>query len=69
MAWWNGAGTRKMRTPLGVRGKVWNGLRVSPHEKLQGDFSDSVTAIQDGDGGEVKGPETVVRQNTKGIIA
>ncbi|MBR4911353.1 MAG: hypothetical protein IKZ54_00740 [Bacteroidales bacterium] len=26
MAWWNGAGTRKMRTPLGVRGEVWKGL-------------------------------------------
>lgn len=49
--------------------RVWKGLRVSHHEKLQGDFSDSVTAIQDGDGGEVKGAETVVRQNAKAIIA
>ena len=34
-----------------------------------GEFPAPVTSIQNGDGGEIKGFETVVRQNAKGIIA
>ena len=39
------ARARGMRTPSGVRGRVWKGLRVSPYGKPRGGFPAAVAAI------------------------
>ncbi len=44
-------------------------VTVDVADHIRREFHAAVAAIQDGDGGEIKRPETVVRQNAKGIIA